>query len=227
MFSRYATLRDSSPIASHDERRLSEETVSIMLSDKFVFCAIILNIVGSSDYAVKTVRGLVRPNRVTWLFWAFIPLIAFSGQVSSGVGLQSLQTLSSGLLPLVIFCMSFFNRNSFWRLGFLDYVCAIASLLAILVWVATSDSSWAILFSILADFLAAMPTIAKAFFMPESENPITYLCATLSASIILLIIPQWDVPHAAFPIYLFATSALLFILSRRRRDNAGAARSSG
>ena len=188
-----------------------------MISDRFVFLAISLNVIGSSDYLIKTARGLVKPNRVTWLLWAFVPLIAFSGQLSSGVGLQSLQTLAAGLLPLAIFCASFLNAHAYWRLNSLDYGCAVASIAAIAVWVVTADAGYAILLSVVADALAATPTIVKSVVAPETENALTYLCAIVSAAITLLIVPHWDVPHAAFPSYLFAISTLLFLLTARRR----------
>jgi hypothetical protein len=188
-----------------------------MISDRFVFLAISFNVIGSSDYFIKTARGLVKPNRVTWLLWAFVPLIAFSGQVSSGVGIQSLQTLAAGLLPLTIFCASFLNAYAYWRLSPFDYGCGLASLVAIVVWVLTADARYAILLSVLADALAAAPTIVKSVVAPETENPLTYFCAAISAAITLMIVPHWDISHAAFPSYLFAISTFLFLLTARRR----------
>lgn len=61
-----------------------------MLDANFVFAGLFLNIIGAFSYFLDTIKGKVKPNKVTWLLWALIPLIAFAAEVKQGVGLAHL-----------------------------------------------------------------------------------------------------------------------------------------
>jgi hypothetical protein len=74
----------------------------------------------------------------------------------------------------------------------------------------------AILFLVLADFLASLPVIVKTWRYPETETGITYL---LGIPIFLLNVPAiqvWNVENAAFQLYLFALNLTLTALTYRR-----------
>ena len=74
-----------------------------MLSQNFVIIGTVIGAVGSIAYLVDTVKGKVKPNRVSFLLWSIAPLIAFAAQIKQGVGLESLMTFSAGFLPLTVF----------------------------------------------------------------------------------------------------------------------------
>jgi len=92
-----------------------------MIDERFVYLGVILSIYGSLSYLIDTVKGKVRPNRISWLFWALAPLIAFFAELNKGVGIQSLMTFIVGFSPLMVFIASFFNKKSYWKLEKFDY----------------------------------------------------------------------------------------------------------
>jgi hypothetical protein len=69
---------------------------------------------------------------------------------------------------------SFYNPHAYWKIEKLDYICGIFSLLALLLWVITNEPLVAIIFAIISDILASIPTIIKAWKFPKSETTITY-----------------------------------------------------
>jgi hypothetical protein len=141
-----------------------------MIDEKFIFVGVALSFAGGMSYLIDTVKGKARPNRVSWFLWAIAPLIAFFAELNQGVGLQSLLTFIAGFNPLLIFCASFINRKSSWKLTRLDAWCGTLAVLGIICWRITGSSNVAILFSILADGLAGIPTIVKSHRDPGSEN---------------------------------------------------------
>jgi hypothetical protein len=141
-----------------------------MLNQNFVILAALLNVIGSASYVIETLRGKAKPNRVTWFLWALSPLIAFSAELSQGVGLSSLMTFMVGFGPLAVFIASFLNRKSYWKISWLDIVCGSLSLLALVLWGLTRSGNVAIVFSIASDALAATPTLIKAWHEPETED---------------------------------------------------------
>lgn len=185
-----------------------------MLNANFVIVGVIIQFIGGLSYLIDTVKGKVQPNKVSWLLWCIAPLVAFAAEVTQGVGIESLATFITGFVPLLVFTASFFNRKAQWKLTTFDMVCGGLSLLGIALWYITKVGNIAIVFSILADFLAAIPTIIKSYHEPETENDLVYLLGIVNAGIVLLVIPTWSFANYGFPLYLLFVQLILVILIR-------------
>lgn len=185
-----------------------------MLNENFVIIGVILQSIGGFSYLIDTIKGKIQPNKVSWLLWSIAPLVAFAAEISQGVGIQAFTTFIVGFVPLVIFIASFTNRKAEWKLGKLDIICGILSLSGVILWGVTKVGNIAILFSIIADGLAAVPTIVKSYSHPESENDLVYLFGVINAGIGLLVIKAWNFEHYGFPVYLFVVCSILVLLIR-------------
>lgn len=187
-----------------------------MIDPRLVIIGALINLWGSVGYAISTVKGETQPNRVTWFLWALAPLIAFSAQISSGVRWEALMTFMTGFGPLIIFTASFINPKAYWEISAFDIACGVASLLAIILWLASGSAVWAIIFSILADILAAIPTIVKSYKAPETENSIAFRNGAISATITLLAVQNWKPANYAFATYILLMCILIYSLIRFR-----------
>lgn len=185
-----------------------------MIDERFVLIGAFLNIIGSATYAYKTVKGKTKPNRVTWFLWALAPLIAVVAQWSEGVTWAALMTFMVGFGPLIIFLASFVNRKAFWNITKLDIVCGAVSVLALLLWLMTGQGTVAIIFSILADLIAGIPTLVKAFNEPETEHHGVFRNGAISAAITLLTIKEWAFASYAFAVYILLICLVLYVLIR-------------
>jgi hypothetical protein len=183
-----------------------------MIHPNFVIVGAIIQFIGSWSYLSDTLKGKVKPNRVSWLLWAIAPLIAFFAQINQGVGIQALTTFIVGFVPLVIFIASFFNKEAEWQLGRLDIICGILSILGLVLWQITKVGNVAILFALIADGLASAPTIVKSYKYPETENHSVFLFGTINAAIGLLVLTDWGFEYSGFPVYLLIINALFVLL---------------
>lgn len=183
-----------------------------MIDERFVILGAILNITGSASYALSTLKGRTKPNRITWFIWAVVPLIAFCAQIQKGVGGQSIMTLMVGFGPLLVFASSFVNKKAYWKITRLDVSCGILSIMALILWAVTREGEVAIIISILADLLAGLPTIIKAYRDPESENSDIYRNSALSAAITLLTIKTWTFANSGFALYILMLCVTLYTL---------------
>ncbi len=183
-----------------------------MIDERFVILAVILILFGDFAYLVDTIKGRVKPNKVSWFLWGVAPLIAFAAQLSQGVGLLSLTTFAFGGLPLLIFFASFLNKKAYWKLTKFDLSCGVLAIVGLILWKVTQIGSWAIFFAIAADGLSAVPTLIKSYSAPETENYQVYLFNAIGAVITLLTIKQWDFTHSGFPIYISLLGFILFLL---------------
>jgi hypothetical protein len=187
-----------------------------MLNANFVIVGVVLQILGSWSYLVDTIKGKVKPNKVSWLLWSIAPLIAFFAEIKQGVGIQSLVTFVVGFVPLVIFIASFKNKEAMWNIGKLDIVCGILSVLGLILWLVTKVGNVAIFFSIMADGLAAVPTIVKSYKYPNTENATIYIFGIVNALLGILTITMWDFQNWGFPVYLLFVDGIIAFLVKSK-----------
>ncbi len=183
-----------------------------MIDERFIYLGALINFLGTISYLKSTLTGKTKPNKVTWFLWALAPLVAFSAQVQQGVGLVSLMTFMIGFGPILIFLASFVNKKSDWKITKFDIFCGTLSLLGLILWGLTRVGNIAILFAILADGLAAIPTLIKSYRFPETENLNSYLCAGISAVIAFLAVKEWNFANFGFSLWtIFLCS--IFVLT--------------
>lgn len=183
-----------------------------MINQNFVLIGVLLEILGYPSYIYDTVKGKVKPNRVTWLLWSIAPLVAFFAEIKQGVGILSLTTFVVGFMPILVFIFSFVNKEAEWKLGKFDFICGILSILGLILWYITKVGNIAIIFSIFADGLASLPTIVKSYKHPETEIYLPYLLTVANAIIGLFTITKWNFQSYAFPLYLIFGNLLIAIL---------------
>lgn len=183
-----------------------------MLNQNFVILGSLIFLLGSVGYVVDTVKGKVRPNKVTWFIWALAPLIAFAAQIKQGIGMEALLTFMVGFVPLVVFIASFVNKKSYWKVQALDIACGLLSIVGLILWQITQIGNAAIVFSLLSDFLALIPTIIKSYNHPETENYMLYFANGIFALLTVLTIKSWSFANYAFPVYILLGSIVLTIL---------------
>ena len=182
-----------------------------------VFLGAAVQLFGITSYIKDTLKGKTKPNKITWLLWATAPLIATAAAISDGVGLAVLPVFISGFGPLLVLLSSFANKEAYWKLEKFDYVCGACSILALLLWWITKNPTIAILFSILSDFFACIPTLIKAWKHPETENPDAFTYGFFNSLTSFAAINVWNFSSLAFPVYLtIANIALSYAVLRKK-----------
>lgn len=183
-----------------------------MINENFIFIGLVINSIGGLSYLYLTLKGKVKPNRITWGLWALVPLIAFAAEITQGVGIQSILTFAVGFTPLLIFIASFINKKAFWEIKTLDKVCGILAIIGLILWLITRDSNTAIFFSIAADVLTAFPTVIKAYRNPETESHFAFSSGFIFGAITLLTIKNWNFATYAFPFDVLIVNGVISFL---------------
>jgi hypothetical protein len=202
-----------------------------VISENWIYFGTAVGALGALVYLRDTLRGTTQPNRVTWLLWAFAPLLAAGVEFHDGVGLRALPTFMVGFMPLLIFGASFHNAASVWKVRRIDYACGAFSLAGTVVWFATQNGVLAISAALAADFLAGVPTLMKSWTHPQTETIHSYIGAVISMAIVLLTITDWTFEEAAFPVLVVIMGSVEVLLIglepgprlQRARQHTGAA----
>lgn len=183
-----------------------------MLHSNFVIIGTLIGAVGSVAYLIDTVKGKVKPNRVSFLLWSIAPFIAFFAQIKQGVGLEALMTFSTGFLPFTVFIASFVNKEAEWKLTKFDLVCGLLSIIGLILWLITKVGNVAIFFSIVADGLAAIPTLVKAYKYPETEIAWPWIATVFGVVLTLLTLSSFTFANSGFIVYILIMNVLIFAL---------------
>lgn len=195
---------------------VSSYWIPIMLNSNFIIVGTLLGAAGTVAYLVSTVKGRVRPNRVSFLLWSVVPMIAFFAQIKQGVGLVALMTFSTGFLPFTVFIASFFNKKSEWKLTMFDLICGVLSVAGLVLWMVTKVGNIAILFCIVADGLAAVPTVMKAYRYPDTEIAWPWIATVAGVVLTLLTISTYTFANSGFILYILFMNLLIYILVQFR-----------
>jgi hypothetical protein len=198
-----------------------------MLPDYFAIPGAVIGSLGGFYYLYETVTGSAQPNRITWLLWGIFPMVIFVAQRAQGVEGVSWTSFAAGILPLLIFAASFFNPNAYWRSEARDYWLMAAAIAGIVLWALTDNPNLAILFSLLADILAGVPTLIKAYRHPRSESWIAYAISTFGFGLSVLSIHAYSFENTAFAAYVCILNGACAVLASRGRGAAHAGRIPG
>jgi hypothetical protein len=186
------------------------------------YCAIIGAVIGSLGgfyYLYETIAGKARPNRITWLLWGIFPMVIFVAQRAQGVTSVSWASFVAGFTPLLVVAASFFNKKAYWKSEPRDYGLMAAAVIGIILWALTDNPNLALLFSLLADVLASMPTLIKAYRHPQSESWIAYAISAFGFGTSLLSVRTYNFENTTFVAYVFILNGTLAVLASRSRNH--------
>lgn len=186
-----------------------------MLPEYFAVIGALIASAGGFYYLYETIRGKTQPNRITWLLWGLLPMITFVAQRVQGVEGLSWVSFAAGFTPLLVVAASFLNKKAYWKTQPLDYALMGAALLGVILWAITKEPNLAILFALLADIFASIPTIIKSLKHPETESWVAYAISSVGFGVAILAVPVFNFQNSAFVIYLFSVQIILTVLTVR------------
>jgi len=178
-----------------------------------VLLSVAIGLTGAFAYIRDMIAGKSKPNLVTWGLWAFAPLIATGAALTAEADLwATVRIFMSGFGPLLIFIAAFLVPQSYWKLTRFDVVCCLISIIALGLWLIADLPIMAILFAAIADLVATLPTVIKAWKFPETETFYTYFVGIFTATLVIPSIPVWNIENAAFQVYLLLANMVLFLV---------------
>lgn len=188
-----------------------------MLPENIIYLGFLINLFLSLWYVKTIVSGSTKPNLVSWLIWMLAPFVGTFLAVKAGAGLAALGIFMAGFGPLLVIIFSLWNKNAYWKINKLDIVCGVLAFSALVLYVITRNLGISILFAIISDALAAIPTIIKSWEFPETESSSTYLGGILNNILALFIIKNWIFSVYSFNVYLILINIIIVFCIYRRK----------
>ncbi len=188
-----------------------------MLPSQIVYITIAISLFFSVPFIKRIISGQVKLNLVTWFFWALAPIIGTFLQVKAGAGLSVIPVFLAGFMPLIILFFAVFNHNGYWKITNFDIFCGVFSFIALILWILTRDTGISLVFAILSDALAAVPTLIKAWKFPETEYAVAYIPGIINNTLGLLVINNWNFSTYSFGIYFIVLNSTLIAFVLRKQ----------
>lgn len=188
-----------------------------MLPEQIIWIGVIVNLIGYFFYVKNIFFGQTRPNLVSFSIWTLAPFIGVFFQLKAGAGLSVLPVFMAGFGPLLVIIFSILHKNAYWKVNAFDIYCGLLAVVALIFYIFTHNLAISVLFAILSDGLAAIPTIIKSWKFPETESASIYLAGILANTLGLLIIKNWTFTIYSFGIYFILINLVIIFSIYRRK----------
>ena len=183
-----------------------------MIPEYFAYITIPIALISIYLYIRDIFIGKVKPNKITWLFWGIAPLIGSYIGYKSGISLPLLATtFMSGFGCILVFLIAIFHKNAYWKITKFDIACGVISAITMVVWITTENAVLSLVFAILADLAAGIPTIMKSWKYSETETIAPYALGILNVFITFIVIKDLSFINFAFPAYLVITNSIVIM----------------
>ncbi len=182
----------------------------------FGYTSGILMIISVVPYTRSILRGNTKPQRMTWLIWTVLILIAFFSQLAKGASWSLLLTAGDGIAILFTFILSIkYGVEGFRKI---DIISLAGAGLSLLLWYFTKEPAVALFLIILIDIIGLNLTIQKAWKNPETENWVGWAMCGVGGLFGILAVGSYNFILLAYPIYIcFINSLMAIIILARSR----------
>lgn len=187
----------------------------------------LLAVLSVIPYIVSILRGHTKPERMTYLIWFIVDAVTVSSYIVAGAR----TTIWTGLVyvcsGLLIFCLSL--KYGMGGFSTFDIVCLLLALAGVVMWIRTKDPLIALYFGNFVGLIGYLPTIKKAYFLPKTENTLSWLMTAAAGTLNLFALTTLRPNIAFLPIrsvitegliaYLLLFPAVRFRVARRQRPH--------
>lgn len=182
-----------------------------------VLLGVAIQFFGIIIYIKKIIKWEWKPNKVTWLMRSLAPIIASVAAFFDWIRRAALPVFMSGFWPLLVFTASFFSSKAYRKIESFDYICGVISFLGLLWWRITKEPLIAIIFAIISDGFAAVPTIIKSRQHPQTESTSAYITGLISVITWFFAMKTYAITEIAFPIYIIILNTSIIVILLRKR----------
>lgn len=168
----------------------------------------VLLIVSQVPYILAIIRRQTQPVKASWLIWASLDTITFSGMYLQGALTVQMACIVVGAWTIAI--LSLKRGLPGWRR--VDKYCLAGAIIAVAVWAFSGNPLFALMTSLTATFFGSIPTFISAWQDPKRENKMGWTIATVSFIFAVLAIPQWTLADASQPVVFLAIQLVMMYL---------------
>jgi len=185
------------------------------LKDIFGLLSLALSVVSYVPYVRSIFVANTKPHAFTWLVWGAVMAIAFVAQMLDKAGAGGWATGLSAAFCIGIGIIALFRGEKHITRG--DWIAFVVTLLAIPLWVATSDPLWSVLLVTGIDAVAYYPTFRKSYAKPDEELAFKYVLTVIRYVFSLLALERFTVVTSVYQLVSIVMEMAIVVMLLWRR----------
>jgi len=183
------------------------------LSILIAVASVIALIAGIVPYIFDVLAKRARPNIVSFGGWTLLTVIGSAAQIAKGADLSVVVPIISSIGTGIVFLLAI--RYGYTKFNLVDKISIPLALLAMALWLITNEPLTALILSVIADGIVAIPTLVKTYRDPTSETPFPWFMFAIGSALGIAALSNFDLHNILFPIYLICINAVIGILALR------------
>ncbi len=172
----------------------------------------IIQIASVFPYVRSMIKGTTRPNIISFVLWTTLQIIAIAAQFSAGASWSIIILITTTFNTALILVVAL-SGYGYRKYGALDYTCFALAIIAIGLWQITKQPLVALILAVLADLISTIPTIAKTYREPYSENVLGWAMIAVAAILAAVSTTKFDIANLIYPIYLIFANTTITALA--------------
>lgn len=180
----------------------------------------VIDLAANFPYIRDALKGKTKPNIASWSTWTLINGISAVAALAAGGAFNTVVLGTSYFIgSLSILLIGVYRGTRKYTV--FDGVCQSIAIIGVILWQVSNDPNFAILFAIIADIFAVIPTVKHAYFHPNEETWSTFAIASVGAFAFLCLAPSISFAALAIPIDFFLVNTLLAAIILYRDKKLG------
>jgi hypothetical protein len=175
----------------------------------------VLGAAESIPYVRDTWRRTTVPHRGSWLIWGVIEVVAVESQLADGARWSLVPLIAQAVGTCVVFALSIWLGSG--GLTRVELTLIALAGVGLLGWLVADEPVIATACVIVADFVAAIMMLPKAWSDPDSETLSTYGLASLAGMAAVGSVGGPSLPLLMYPVYFALINASLTLVIAYRR----------
>ena len=176
---------------------------------------VLLPVVSSGVYVASILRGKSRPHRMTRLLLVVICALSFGALAAAHDHAAIWLALVSLVQAVAIWALSL--KRGLGGRDRLDFICLALCAVGLFLWLGSGQSLFGLSMSIVADFIACVPSIRKTIRLPHTESWLFFGIDTIAGACVALA-SSHTFTALLYPVYitLFNAAFVVVIVWPRR-----------
>lgn len=181
-----------------------------------LFLSAIVTVGSIIPYLRDIVRGITKPNLVSWITWTLITGIATAAEIAGHEYFTAVFTSAAMLGTASV--VAFGLHHGFVKYTAFDVTCQIAAIAGVILWQVFNSPAVGVIASVVIDAIGVLPTIRHAWNKPLEETWSAYAIAGIGGILGVIALKTYNTTSLAYPLYILVINLVLsaLIVARRR-----------
>ena len=190
------------------------KNIFLILSVMTVFSSFIIGV-------KSIIKGNFRPQRMSWFLMVLIMILACGTLWAQGDRNAFWLALAICLTNLVIFVLSI--KKGLGGTSKLDIVVLCMVIISLFIWYTTKNPLLGLIMSMITDLIALLPTLIKAWNLPETEERRIWIMGIISSFLNIISLSPIVVEKVIFPLFVLVINIIMVLIivlrSKIKRHN--------